>query len=150
MVYFTTILIHECRPRVGDSPLVSSGVPIALGYKVSERLVDVNDFERARRHKREHGANLLLSKEERVEMLLAEGYPPKEIYLAALDASIDRERIMNSRSIKQWDKFTECFEITTRKFTKLLRVRKGEKPTPRSEQPQLSPISRRVKAPSAA
>lgn len=153
MVSFSTILVHECQLRVGDAPLVSCGVPVALGAKLGERIVDVDHYERVRRYQRRHGSALLIKKKDRVDRLLAVGFSPEEIYQAALEASIERKRILESRTVQHWDKFNERLELTTRKFSKILRVRKESQNKALYEYPKVPatiPPTQRSKTPSAA
>lgn len=124
-VSFGTVDIVEFRRAIGDNPAVSGGVPIALDYRnepVRTLKVGVVEYDRSRRDRgrRSHGLALRIRKDDREQLLLAEGYARRDIIRAVREAyrrRMDRERSYNTQ---QWDNVNERLEKTSRKFKTLV------------------------------
>lgn len=70
-----SVRFGECQIRsypqvLGDHPYCSMGCPVELGWEyIDENQVEVEDFEEERNHQRRHKGELLLSPEERRDIL---------------------------------------------------------------------------------
>jgi hypothetical protein len=52
VVTFDKIKVHVFAPTIGDNPFVSGGVPIALGPKLHESVLPLDQYERERMPRR--------------------------------------------------------------------------------------------------
>jgi len=63
-VSFDHIQFHEFAPAIGDNPFVSGGVPIALGTKLNESVLPLDQYEESRGPRR-FGRQLSLTRKDR-------------------------------------------------------------------------------------
>jgi poly-gamma-glutamate capsule biosynthesis protein CapA/YwtB (metallophosphatase superfamily) len=90
---FDKVEIIELPIALGDNPSVSTGAPLTVEWKSQKRTTFSLDFFEKFRPERRSRKNLVISPENRKDILLNHGFCLEEI----LDASLEADRIKRDR-----------------------------------------------------
>jgi len=119
-VCFKDVHVREYERTISDNPSVSSGAPVGIGWKHGQsRSVPLEVFEA----KRQMRSDLVLTKQEREEILIEWGATFQEI-LGAIRTTVKakNQRRQSVTTIK-YDRLEETFETVSQGIKRLLKLR---------------------------
>lgn len=127
-VRFRHVQVREFERIIGDNPSCSSGAPVALGWAHSrDRTMRLDDYESVRPSRRSQ-LDLILTRQDREELLLEWGSTFQQI----IDAIRSNIRVKNQRrrtvnNIGTYDRWEEAMENAGRKIKRTLLLKKSTK-----------------------
>lgn len=125
IVHFNTVTVREYPVIPGDNPSVSAGPPLTLDWEaVNKFSISINKFERFRDGKRRSQSEMKMSPNVRISFLVEEHHSMQAIRKATKEASVGRNRRIQTIGSLQNVHVHEKVECLQRYLTKPFR-RKG-------------------------
>mmetsp|Transcript_51965 Transcript_51965/g.62592 ORF Transcript_51965/g.62592 Transcript_51965/m.62592 type:complete len:178 (+) Transcript_51965:101-634(+) len=120
-VTFNNIIIREYRRALGDNPSVTFGPPMSIGWEYgSERSISFEDHNEMRRKYNFGSGVKILSRAEREDLLLLEGYQIKDLRNAVRD--VMRTQRARRTTVNNYEIFTALEKIAERTKRRLKHV----------------------------
>ncbi|OEU16459.1 hypothetical protein FRACYDRAFT_239051 [Fragilariopsis cylindrus CCMP1102] len=131
IVRFDVVQIRKYERTISDNPCCSSGPPIGIGWKHGDiKIINIHEYEQSREYGRVTNLGMVLTREEREQLLMYWGVPIPLIAGSTRAASKAkhqrRQTVINTRKMFKLEK---AMELASRKLKRALLIRSSSTTT---------------------